>query len=162
MRFRHKMIGCLCFFSFILCSFCGCRNNLRYPQGKDSHEAFGDGEYQLLHGQGEEMNLHNCAVNTSVLNYVQSYKTVGEKVYFFGKTPPDLRSEYDMFLILEPKTNAVQMILDDTTVPEEEIERVKRYVRNFLPEKPITVLLLNQINHVDRNTLEAIRGRFSD
>lgn len=150
---KHRRLAYLCVIAVILSCFCACGSGLRYERWKDSHAAYGDGEYQLLRGGDGELSLHNCDVNTSVLYHVQSYKTIGDKVYFYGKTPTDYRSDYDMFLILEPETNTVQMVIDDVAVPSEEIEDTKRFVSYFLPEKPVAILLFTQISDEDRNTL---------
>lgn len=150
---KHRTLALLSMIAVILSAFSACGSGLRYERWKDSHAVFGDGEYQLLRSGDGELDLQNCDVNTWVLYHVRSYKTIGDKVYFYGKTPTDYHSDYDMFLILEPETNTVQMIIDDASVPAEEIENLKSRVSYYLPEKQITILLLTEISSEDRSVL---------
>ena len=157
MLLHHKSyIAFFCLLALFLSLLSACGSGLRYERWKDSHAAFGDGEYQLLRSGDGELDLQNCDVNTWVLYHVRSYKAIGDKVYFYGKMPTDYHSDYDMFLILEPETNTVQMIIDEKTVPAEEIEKLKSRVSYYLPEKPITILLFTQISDEDRNTLTSL------
>ena len=150
---KHRTLALLSMIAVILSAFSACGSGLRYERWKDSHAVFGDGEYQLLRGGDGELDLMNCDTHSGVLYHVRSYKTIGNQVYFYGKMPTDYRSDYDMFLILELETNAVHMIIDDASVPAEEIEDTKRCISICFPEKPITILLLTEISSEDRSVL---------
>ena len=61
----------------IISMFLGaCGDGLDYSQGKDSKAAFGNGNYQILHGyrNNEEINtLYNCKHKQEVVTHVENY-----------------------------------------------------------------------------------------
>ena len=64
-----------------------CGDGLDYSQGKDTMAAFGNGNYQILHGyEGDEPigNLHNCKHNQEVMTKVDYYLEKDSYVYFVG------------------------------------------------------------------------------
>lgn len=64
-----------------------CGDGLDYSQGKDSKAAFGNGNYQILHGyEGDEPigNLHNCKHNREVMTKVDNYVEKENYVFFVG------------------------------------------------------------------------------
>ena len=62
---------------FIILMFLGaCGDGLDYSRGKDSKAAFGNGNYQILHGyrNDEEINtLYNCKHKQEVVTNVDNY-----------------------------------------------------------------------------------------
>lgn len=65
-----------------------CGDGLEYGAWKDTMEAFGNGNYQMLHGyEGDEPigNLHNCKHNQEVLTRVDNYVEKDNYVYFVGR-----------------------------------------------------------------------------
>ncbi len=64
-----------------------CGDGLEYGAWKDTMEAFGNGNYQILHGyEGDEPigNLHNCKHNQEVMTRVDNYVEKDNYVYFVG------------------------------------------------------------------------------
>ena len=72
----------------IISMFLGaCGNGLDYSQGKDSKAAFGNGNYQILHGyrNNEEINtLYNCKHKQEVVTHVENYVEKENHVFFVG------------------------------------------------------------------------------
>ena len=64
-----------------------CGDGLDYSRGKDSKAAFGNGNYQILHGyrNNEEINtLYNCKHKQEVVTNVDSYAEKENYVFFSG------------------------------------------------------------------------------
>ena len=64
-----------------------CGDGLDYSQGKDSKAAFGNGNYQILHGyrNNEEINtLYNCKHKQEVVTHVENYVEKENHVFFVG------------------------------------------------------------------------------
>ena len=130
-----------------------------YDQGKDSHETFGNGEYQLLRStnvdQKTTLTLHNCDCNASLLYDVKSYSVVEDEVLFEGKCPVYEFRECTMAATLNLQSNAVVLYVYETT-GEAVFEAVEDYTSYFLPEKPITVeKRLDGSNHGDDSMTDA-------
>ena len=73
----------------IISMFLGaCGDGLDYSQGKDSKAAFGNGNYQILHGyrNDEEINtLYNCKHKQEVVTNVDNYEEKENYIFFVGK-----------------------------------------------------------------------------
>ena len=73
----------------IISMFLGaCGDGLDYSQGKDSKAAFGNGNYQILHGyrNNEEINtLYNCKHKQEVVTNVDNYEEKENYIFFVGK-----------------------------------------------------------------------------
>ena len=73
----------------IISMFLGaCGDGLDYSQGKDSMAAFGNGNYQILHGyrNDEEINtLYNCKHKQEVVTNVDNYEEKENYIFFVGK-----------------------------------------------------------------------------
>ena len=81
-----KILVLLAIVSLLLCT-CGRGRDLEYGIWKDTMEAFGDGNYQILHGyEGNEPigNLYNCKHNQEVMTRVDYYLEKDNYVYFVG------------------------------------------------------------------------------
>ena len=81
-----KILVLLAIVSLLLCT-CGRGRDLEYGIWKDTMEAFGNGNYQILHGyEGDEPigNLHNCKHNQEVMTKVDYYLEKDNYVYFVG------------------------------------------------------------------------------
>ncbi len=81
-----KILVLLAIISLLLCT-CGRGRDLEYEIWKDTMEAFGNGNYQILHGyEGDEPigNLHNCKHNQEVMTKVDYYLEKDNYVYFVG------------------------------------------------------------------------------
>ena len=64
-----------------------CGDGLEYGAWKDTKAAFGNGNYQILHGyrNGEDINiLYNCKHNQEVMTKVDYYLEKDNYVYFVG------------------------------------------------------------------------------
>ena len=64
-----------------------CGDGLDYSRGKDSKAAFGNGNYQILHGyrNNEEINtLYNCKHKQEVVTHVENYVEKENHVFFVG------------------------------------------------------------------------------
>ena len=81
-----KILVLLAIVSLLLCT-CGRGRDLEYGIWKDTMAAFGDGNYQILHGyEGNEPigNLYNCKHNQEVMTRVDYYLEKDNYVYFVG------------------------------------------------------------------------------
>ena len=82
-----KLIVLLVTISLFL-SACGSGDrDLKYEIWKDTMEAFGNGNYQILHGYEDDEptgNLHNCKHNREVMTMVDNYVEKDNYVYFVG------------------------------------------------------------------------------
>ena len=81
-----KLLVLLAIISLLL-SACGSDRDLEYDIWKDTMEAFGNGNYQILHGyEGDEPigNLYNCKHNQEVMTKVDYYLEKDNYVYFVG------------------------------------------------------------------------------
>ena len=78
-------------FPFLILSilFCSCQNNLKYPTGKDTIQAFGDGRFSII-GSMDEAILYDhanpgpgAAIERDVKKFTESpiIYTIGEKGY---------------------------------------------------------------------------------
>ncbi len=76
-------------FLFISLLFCSCQNNLKYPTGKDTIQAFGDGRFNIAY-VGDEVMLCDsadpgpgAAIERDVKKFTESpiVYTIGEKGY---------------------------------------------------------------------------------
>lgn len=63
--------------------FCSCFSQYRYPMGKDTAEAYGDGEYQVGTHEGNEL-LSNVKYNITVMRSIICREEIGQSVYFIG------------------------------------------------------------------------------
>ena len=64
-----------------------CGDGLDYSRGKDSKAAFGNGNYQILHGyrNNEEINtLYNCKHKQEVVTNVDNYVEKENYIFFLG------------------------------------------------------------------------------
>ena len=64
-----------------------CGDGLDYSRGKDSKAAFGNGNYQIMHGHrnGEDINiLYNCKHKQEVMSNVENYVEKENHVFFVG------------------------------------------------------------------------------
>ena len=64
-----------------------CGDGLDYSRGKDSKAAFGNGNYQIMHGHrnGEDINiLYNCKHNQEVMSNVDNYVEKENYIFFVG------------------------------------------------------------------------------
>ena len=64
-----------------------CGDGLDYSRGKDSKAAFGNGNYQIMHGHrnGEDINiLYNCKHKQEVMSNVDNYVEKENYVFFVG------------------------------------------------------------------------------
>ena len=64
-----------------------CGDGLEYGAWKDTKAAFGNGNYQILHGHrnGEDINiLYNCKHNQEVMSNVDNYVEKENYVFFVG------------------------------------------------------------------------------
>ena len=120
----------------------GCGSRLKYGRWKDSHEAFGDGEYQLLkttYNDVRTYNLFNMDSNCEILVNVQSYEVDGNQVVLQGKCPAFGYRTLDMILTLNTEDNSVKMIFKDNEIPDEAIKELEQYIAISFPDKPISV-----------------------
>ena len=81
-----KLLVLLAIISLLLCA-CGSDREPEYEIWKDTMAAFGNGNYQILHGyEGDEPigNLHNCKHNREVMTRVDNYVEKDNCVYFVG------------------------------------------------------------------------------
>ena len=65
-----------------------CGDGLDYSQGKDSKAAFGNGNYQIMHGHrnDEDVNiLYNCKHKQEVMSNVENYAKKENYVFFVGR-----------------------------------------------------------------------------
>ena len=65
-----------------------CGDGLDYSQGKDSKAAFGNGNYQIMHGHrnDEDVNiLYNCKHKQEVMSNVENYAQKENCVFFVGR-----------------------------------------------------------------------------
>ncbi len=73
--------------AIMLILFHFCDDGLKYEQWKDTVEAFGDGNYQVIHqtwdNEAVEM-LANCKHNQCVMTKIYSFTEKGNYVYFVG------------------------------------------------------------------------------
>ena len=64
-----------------------CGDGLEYETWKDTKAAFGNGNYQILHGcrNNEEINtLYNCKHDREVVSNVENYVEKGNYIFFVG------------------------------------------------------------------------------
>lgn len=64
-----------------------CGDGLDYSRGKDSKAAFGNGNYQIMHGHrnGEDINiLYNCKHKQEVMSNVDNYVEKENYIFFVG------------------------------------------------------------------------------
>ena len=62
--------------------------NLDYETGTDTHDLFGNGQYQLLTSYdsgNERYSLFNMKYHISIIDDVMEYYTVENDVYFYGE-----------------------------------------------------------------------------
>lgn len=63
-------------------------HNYEYSMGKDSHKAFGNGEYQILTKNNlkdvKEYSLYNMKYKETIIESVQGYKKKANYIYFYG------------------------------------------------------------------------------
>lgn len=120
----------------------GCGSHLKYSRWKDSHEAFGDGEYQLLQSTSNNVQtfaLFNMDRNCEILVNVQSYEFNGNQVVLQGKCPAFGYRTLDMILTLNTEDNSVKMVFKDNEIPDEAIKELEQYIAISFPDKPISV-----------------------
>ena len=82
-----KLLVLLAIISLLLCA-CGSGRDLEYGIWKDTMAAFGNGNYQILHGyrNGEDINiLYNCKHKQEVMSNVENYAKKENYVFFVGR-----------------------------------------------------------------------------
>lgn len=133
-------IAMLCI-GFLLFRGCG-SNHYEYEIWKDSHDAFGNAEYQVLHGTDRNGNaylsLHNMDVNAAILQDVRSYHTVGDLVYFLGAYASN-HQRFDVVVILDVTDNSLEIVVDEKDAASGLLEELKHDAAYFFPNKPITI-----------------------
>lgn len=111
-KYYITMLVLLCILLAI--SLSGCGDTLEYDQGKDSHAAFGNGEYQLLWYtsiSGERrLCLNNCRINTAVLYDVKQYIVDDEYGYFLGSFPMNDSRSFPLYALLHVNDNHIKLI----------------------------------------------------
>lgn len=139
---------------FLATGLCGCKSKYRFAQGKDTHEAFGDGEYQLVRLPDKSMGLNNCDKNVFVMYDVKSYQETGSNVYFFGRSPYSWTDDCgSLFAILNTETNDFQWVVDEDSSSTEQRQQLEEYFQHFLSGEPITIISFSEISQEDRDIL---------
>ena len=81
-----KILVLLAIVSLLLCT-CGRGRDLEYGIWKDTMAAFGDGNYQILHGYRDDKDiniLYNCKHKQEVVSNVDNYLEKENYVFFVG------------------------------------------------------------------------------
>ena len=99
----------------VLISACGSgsRSSLEYGIWKDTKAAFGNGNYQILHGYRDdaEINtLYNCKHNQEVVTNVEKYVEKENYVFFVG----DFRKQ-KVFCKLNVETNLLSYYVEENS-----------------------------------------------
>ena len=127
---------------FFVLVLLGCGDHLKYGRWKDSHEAFGDGEYQLLQSTSNHVRtfaLFNMDRDCEILLNVQSYEVDGNLVVLQGKCPAYEYRMLDMIVTLNTEDNTVKMLFKDNENAAEAIKELERYLSIHMANKPISV-----------------------
>ncbi len=81
-----KLLVLLAIISLLLCA-CGSDRDLEYEIWKDTEAAFGNGNYQIMHGYRNDEDisiLYNCKHNQEVMTNVENYVEKENYVFFVG------------------------------------------------------------------------------
>ena len=82
-----RIIFTACLVSLLIC-ISACTGDLKYGEGKDTVQAYGDGTYQILHhkdGDREVKQLMDCKHEQCVMTQIDAYTSIENSTYFVGK-----------------------------------------------------------------------------
>ena len=141
----------------VIFSLCACGTKLRYGTWKDTHEVYGDGEYQLMTDPDHSYSLYNNAIRQTILSDVSLYKNVGKTAYFYGESPISREERVRLFAVLHTESNELCYVLDEASVPSDHRELLEDYVGRRFSDIAVTVLDLPELNAEEQSILLSLR-----
>lgn len=135
MKRIKKVCAAVCFILFLNLFTSACGSDLKYSSYVDSHEVFGDGEFQLLNStnNGEHFyELYNYKYSCPVLWDITQYSINNGTIHFDGHCPVYIASDSRVMVILNSAANSISVIYDDSVLSDEAAEKLRNYyVKNL-------------------------------
>lgn len=138
---------------FLLLS--GCGNDLEYEIWKDTVEAFGNGNYQILHGyrNDEKINtLYNCKHKQEVVTNIDNYVKSENYVFFAGhfhrqKVYCKLNVETNLLLYYAEENGDEYIAIEFVSeIEDNQIKLLSSFDDFSKEDKEIFNSLMNQLN----------------
>ncbi len=121
----------ICFLFFLAYSFFG--PHVKYPEGRDTVQSYGDGSYQILRASSERKNLHSEKYNSSMIDNVEFVHERRGKAYIAGTDSVSAGSaEYRLYAVIDTSENTLQLCIipPDSAAPDLHIYRLDEMVTN--------------------------------
>ena len=132
-----------------------CGDGLDYSRGKDSKAAFGNGNYQILHGyrNNEEINtLYNCKHKQEVVTNIDNYVKSENYVFFAGhfhrqKVYCKLNVETNLLLYYAEENGDEYIAIEFVSeIEDNQIKLLSSFDDFSKEDKEIFNSLMNQLN----------------
>lgn len=159
MKKARTVVTVMIVLAAVLLGLHSCRPKYRYDVWKDSHEVYGDAEYQLMTDPDHSYSLYNHAISHTMLNDVEQYQNLGKFAYFYGKSPASWMEKAGLFAILNAETNALQYVLDEDSAPSVQREQMEEFVGKYCSDRAVTITSLSELSDEEQSILLQLRDK---